>query len=695
MRMQKTTDKMAETQQDNTENKRDILHTKVGMASYLAPLSSIIDVTMQQLLLQKVDDCLANHETELYVDFTHIPVINSAVLETLLSCYDKLSHTGGQLHLINSNSLVNEVLFMTGLSRFINVVNNDEFGVNNEPDQSRKRLGDMLSDAGLLTAEQIDEAIVLQSTTGKRIGEIVIEKGWVSELDMSRIIGQQLSIHFIQFRTGIFDLDIQSIMSLSVLQRLKIVPLFKLKDQLFIATAEPQAIPVQDEVYDRTGLNAVPVLARADDIRTHLQGSHQEDYDITAYINDMEGDLEVVETHVTEDFNVIDELASGSPVINLVNAIIQRAIRDGVSDVHIEPSRKLSRVRFRIDGILYEFMSQPAEMHPAIVSRLKVMANLDIAERRLPQDGRVQVNTQGRTIDLRFSSLPGIFGEKVVMRVLDKSQSILNVDNLGLEANNLNTLKKLLSNNHGLILATGPTGSGKTTTLYAGINHLNSIEKSIVTIEDPVEYQLDIINQNQVNDKIGLTFATVLRHVLRQDPDIVMVGEIRDKETAEIAVQAALTGHLVLSTLHTNESSGAITRLVEMGIEPYLLSSALIGVVAQRLIRTICPDCKTSYVAPPAIIEQFGWQDKGQVKLSKGRGCANCYDSGYKGRMAVHEILECDTELQRLMTTNPSRDELVNYMKKAKVRTLFDDGLERVLEGKTTLDEVSRVLMAE
>lgn len=683
---------MAETQ-DNTDNKRDILHTRVGMASYLAPLSSLTDAAMQQLLLEKVNDCLLNHETELYVDFTHIPVVNSAVLETLWSCFDQLTPTGGQLHLINTNALVNEVLFMTGLSRFIDVVNDDEHQ-DDVLGQSRQRLGDMLINEGLLTAEQIDNAITMQSTTGKRMGEIVVDKGWVSEHDMNRMIAKQLGLHFIQLRTGIFDLDIQSMIPLAVLQRLNIVPLFKLKDQLFIATAEPQAIPVQDEIYDRTNLNVVPVLARADDLRSHLQASHQEEYDITAYINDMEGDLELVETHVTEDFNVIDEMASGSPVINLVNAIIQRAIRDGVSDVHIEPSRVLSRIRFRIDGILYEFMSQPAEMHPAIVSRLKVMANLDIAERRLPQDGRVQVNTQGRSIDLRFSSLPGIFGEKVVLRVLDKSQSILNIENLGLHANNLNTLKKLLSNNHGLILATGPTGSGKTTTLYAGINYLNSIEKSIVTIEDPVEYQLDIINQNQVNDKIGLTFARVLRHVLRQDPDIVMVGEIRDKETAEIAVQAALTGHLVLSTLHTNESAGAITRLVEMGIEPYLLSSALIGVVAQRLVRTICPDCKTTYVAPPALVEQFGWQDQEQVRLSKGRGCANCYDSGYKGRMAVHEILECDADLQRLMTEDPSRDQLAKHMKTSNIKSLFDDGLERVLEGKTTLDEISRVLMS-
>ncbi|MDO7597655.1 MAG: Flp pilus assembly complex ATPase component TadA [Pseudomonadota bacterium] len=682
---------------DNPEiiDKQRIVYTQLGTASYLAPLSSLSDETMQQLLLQRVDECIAIHEIELYIDFAEVPSVNSGSLEILLSCYNKIKSSGGRLHLINTNALVNEVLFMTGLNHYIDVVGNDKHTPKPHLGQPRQRLGDMLIAEGLLTKSQLENVMTMQLTTGKRLGALVVEKGWVSENDLNQLISLQLGIHFVQLRTGMFDLGIQKIIPLSILQRLKIVPLFKLQGQLFIATSEPLAIPILDEIYDRTGLNVTPVLASSLEILAHLQANHQDDYDLTSYLTDMNSDLEVVETYVNDDFNLVDEMASGSPIINLVNAIIQRAIRDGVSDVHIEPSRTKSRVRFRIDGILYEFMSQPAEMHPAIVSRLKVMANLDIAERRLPQDGRVQVNTQGRSIDLRFSSLPGIFGEKVVMRVLDKNQNMLNLDKLDLDANNLASLKKLLSNNHGLILATGPTGSGKTTTLYAALNHLNSIEKSIVTIEDPVEYQLDIINQNQVNDKIGLSFPTVLRHVLRQDPDIIMVGEIRDRQTAEIAVQAALTGHLVLSTLHTNESVGAITRLVEMGIEPYLLSSALIGVVAQRLIRTICPDCKTSYTAPSAIIEQFGWQDKAPVRLSYGRGCSNCYDSGYKGRMAVHEILICNAELQRLMTTNPSRDQLADYMKEAKVRSLFDDGLERVLAGKTTLDEVSRVLLAE
>ena len=320
------------------------------------------------------------------------------------------------------------------------------------------------------------------------------------------------------------------------------------------------------------------------------------------------------------------------------------------------------------------------------------MANLDIAERRMPQDGRIQVGTQGRTVDLRFSSLPGIYGEKVVLRVLDKNQAILDVDKLGMSENNLAGFNKLLDRSHGLLLATGPTGSGKTTTLYAAINRLKSMEKNIVTIEDPVEYQLDIINQNQVSDAIGLSFAKLLKHVLRQDPDIIMVGEIRDRQTAEIAVQAALTGHLVLSTLHTNDAAGAVSRMVEMGVEPYLLASALIGVVAQRLVRQVCGACKTTYLATPELAAAHGWSETANIRLVRGRGCQACYDSGYRGRFAIHELLEIDPGTQRLIIANATREELATHAQQHGHKPLYADGLGRALAGETTLEEISRVI---
>jgi len=292
---------------------------------------------------------------------------------------------------------------------------------------------------------------------------------------------------------------------------------------------------------------------------------------------------------------------------------------------------------------------------------------------------------------LRFSSLPGLYGEKVVLRILDKNQAILDVNKLNMCDENLDTFKQLLDASHGLILVTGPTGSGKTTSLYAALNYIKSIEKNIVTIEDPVEYQLDIINQNEVRAGIGLTFAKILKHVLRQDPDIVMVGEIRERETAEIAVQAALTGHLVLSTLHTNDAVGAVTRLIDMGVEPYLLSSALLGVVGQRLVRTICPKCKSDFLAPPELVEQYGWQDQNDIKLAKGKGCEDCYDSGFKGRMGIHELLRTDGDLQKLIISSPSRDELSDYLNGRGFRDLFKDGLSRALDRHTTIEEVSRV----
>lgn len=674
----------------------EINRSRVGTNTYLAPQGSLSDAFTLESLQQEVESCIASSEIQLIIDLSNVPTLISKVLESLLDWQERLFPKGGSLTIVNANPVVLDVLHITELDNYIQVVTRDKKAVTlMASGQPNKRLGDLLIDGQMVTASNLDKALQLQASTGKRMGSILIEKGWVTEVDLLKTLSKQLRIPYVHLRPGIWDTSISNIIDKDTQQRLKILPLFKIHNDLIVATSDPQNLNAFDELRTQTRCTIKPILAKSEEIIRQFKDSLEDDIDISEYLTNLEEDFEVVEEALTEDYAAIDEMSSGSPVVNLVNALIQRSIRDGASDIHIEPSRTKCRVRFRLDGVLYEIMNPAIEMHPAVVSRLKVMANLDIAERRLPQDGRIQVNTQGRTVDLRLSTLPGIFGEKIVLRVLDKNQSILDINKLSMTEANQATFIQLLKRSHGLILVTGPTGSGKTTTLYAAINYLNSIEKSIVTIEDPVEYQVDIVNQNQVKENIGLSFSRILKHVLRQDPDIIMVGEIRERETAEIAVQAALTGHLVLSTLHTNESTGAITRLIEMGIEPYLLSSSLIGVVAQRLLRTICKDCKTSYLATPEEVSLYNWEQQGQVRLMKGRGCPNCYDSGYKGRVATHEVLKVDSALQKLIVNDPNQDKLIDFVKDTGMVTLYDDGIEKALQGHTTVEEVARVIAHE
>lgn len=668
---------------------------RVGRTTRLTPAGSLVSKEEVERLSKAIIDCAAAGDVRIVLDLSNATLISSIGLEAFLEAQDKLLPLGGSLKVSQANALIQDVLRLTGVSQHLVILQTEdrdgEHGHGAAP--LKQRLGDILIARGLIDQARIEEALSLQSQLGKQLAQIIIDKGWVSEQAVLGALADQLSVPFVRLRSGLFDPVVVRALPLDTAKRLKVLPLFRVRDTAFVATAQPQAIPSLKEVEEAMGCKVRPVLARQDDIlklvEDNLSLGDMPD-DLFAEIGD---DFEVVE-NLPDDQAAIDEVASGSPVINLVNSLIHRAVRDGASDIHIEPFRKLSRVRFRIDGVLYEVTRPKVELHPAIVSRLKVMANLDIAERRLPQDGRIQVHTQGRSVDLRFSSLPGLFGEKVVLRVLDKNQAILDLEKLGMSDGNLSNYKELLTHGYGLILVTGPTGSGKTTSLYAALNYLNSLERSIVTIEDPVEYQIDVVNQNEVRDRIGLTFAKMLKHVLRQDPDIVMVGEIRERETAEIAVQAALTGHLVLSTLHTNDSPGAITRMIDMGVEPYLLSSALIGVIAQRLVRTICPSCKTSYVAEPELVSRFGWSTEGSIRLARGRGCDECYDSGYRGRIAIHESLRTDPELQRLIVSNPSKDEIDEFLAGREFPSLYDDGLERVLSGQTTVEEVARVVSA-
>lgn len=559
----------------------------------------------------------------------------------------------------------------------------------------RRRLGEILVQQERLTPEQLIMFLRVQKKNHKPLGRILTEQGILTEEELKYILGEQLGIPHIWLRKGLVDPRIVKILPKEKALRFQVVPMFRVNNVLTLATADPNAIFVFDEVSKITNLEVQPVICRSSDIIESIHECYREELSIDEGMSGIdELDLEVVEVTTDREIGELAEMAEGSPIINLTNTILLRAIRNRASDIHIEPHQLLCRVRVRIDGLLYEFMSLKMETHPPVVSRLKIMANLDIAERRIPQDGRIQVNVDGRTIDLRFSSMPSVHGEKVVLRILDKNKALLDINKLGFDTEMLNQFKSVLKKPYGLILVCGPTGCGKTTTLYSAITTLNSSEKNIITIEDPVEYQLDNITQSQVKELIGLSFARFLKHALRQDPDVILVGEIRDRETAKIAIQASLTGHLVLSTLHTNDSPSAITRLLEMGIEPYLLSSSLLACQAQRLVRTICPECRTGYYPPQGVLKELGIDDE-KIMLYKGKGCSACYDSGFKGRIGIYEFLETDEGLQSLILDNPTIDILRKYLGTKKNMRLKDLGYEKVRQGLTTLEEVQRVTSAE
>lgn len=672
-----------------------VLKTSAATSVQLRPMFPLTTAAEFEWLQKEVASCIKNREVRIVLELTATRTINSAMLEHILAINESLRARAGWLQLSKINAVCAEVLRITGVSTQIAMLDVDA-GVQRGSAPGKQRLGDMLVARGLVKDEQIQEALALQKQNGRKLGEILISKRWVTEQDVLGALSGQLSIPTVELRAGLFDPELGNLLPGKSARRLVAMPLFKVRDEITVATPNAQNVPVLKELQELTGLRVRAVFAPRDKVLEFIeQSADVRDLSLELLDAGDSNDLELVE-NVEENYALIDEVATGSPIVNLSNSLIQRAIREGASDIHIETFRDKGRVRFRIDGVLYEVMTLRPELMPALVSRLKVMANLDISERRLPQDGRMQVVTGGRSVDLRFSSLPGLIGEKVVLRILDKSQAILEVDQLGMSDPNRLKYLQLLSRGYGLILVTGPTGSGKTTSLYAALNQMNSLDRNIITIEDPVEYQMEIINQNEVRPAVGLTFATILKHVLRQDPDIIMVGEIREKETASIAVQAALTGHLVLSTLHTNDSVGAITRLIDMGIEPYLLSSALVGVVAQRLVRTVCPHCRSTFIAPGELLEanQFHlYTDITRpVKLVKGRGCGECYDSGYKGRAAIHEILETSDALQQLIVSTPNRDALTAYIRENDIRTLQQDGIRRVVAQETTVEEIKRVV---
>lgn len=671
-----------------------IVNTRVGAMTYLAPTGQVADDAALAELQAAVASCVAAHRVRLVLDLATVTLLNGRALEVMLDAHTRLKSLGGGLDVINANALLQEVFRINGVAELAGADDaaSRPAGVPAGAGGDRRRLGDLLIEQGSITAEKLKDAVLQQKQSGQRLGRILVDKGFVSEAHLLKALSVQLDVPYVTLRPGLYDPAAAVLLDREVARRLEVLPMFRVHNMLAVATCDPQSITIFDEVASRTGCRIRQVLARREDILRYIDEGGGAGLDADDFVSTQEQDLEILESSIPDDYTRIDDMAGASPVVNLVNAVIQRAIADGASDVHVENSRARSRIRFRIDGVLYEIMTPRQELYPALVSRLKVMANLDIAERRLPQDGRIQVATQGRTVDLRFSSLPGINGEKVVLRILDKNRAILDVDKLAMSDANLAAFKRLLGRPHGLILATGPTGSGKTTTLYAAINFLKSIEKNIITIEDPVEYQLDIINQNQVNEATGLTFARILRHALRQDPDIVMVGEIRDRQTAEIAVQAALTGHLVLSTLHTNDAMGAVSRMMDMGVEPYLLAASLAGVVGQRLVRRVCEACKTAYLATPELAASCGWAPGLNYQLARGRGCPECYDSGYKGRLAIHELLEIGDELKASIVARASLGDLRKCAAQQGHAGLYTDGMVRVLQRLTTPEEIARAI---
>lgn len=559
---------------------------------------------------------------------------------------------------------------------------------------AKMRIGDYLVEKGLLSQEQLNQALTEQRGSGRMLGEVLVEGGFVSSLVLVQTLAKQLGVRGCHLRHGLIDPDVLRVFGEEEARRLKVAPMFNVNGVLTIAMAEPQSLPTIDRLRYLTGCKINPVLAIESNIHEYINKYSSGNVNVDEFLTSLiESDVEVVERESVDERSAtdLDKMVEGSPIINVVNVALLTAIKDKASDIHIEPDRKGTRIRYRIDGVLRDLMQPPIGMHAAIVSRIKVVGKMDIAEKRMPQEGRAHIIAEGREIDLRVSSMPTLLGEKLVVRILDKSNLRIRMEDLGFRSDSLECLKRIITQPHGLVLVTGPTGSGKTTTLYSALDLLLTPERNIVTVEDPVEYQLDLVNQIQVQVQIGLTFARALRSILRQDPDVIMIGEIRDEETARVAVQAALTGHIVLATLHTNDAPGAVARLLDMGIESYLLSNALNGVVAQRLVRTICPACKIKYYPADHLLADAGLIDHVGRAFLKGSGCQQCHDTGFQGRLGIYEIMEITPPLRRMVHHAAPSHEIREKLRDNGNLLLREEGMAIALDGKTSLEEVLRV----
>ncbi|MDP9301342.1 MAG: Flp pilus assembly complex ATPase component TadA [Actinomycetota bacterium] len=552
-----------------------------------------------------------------------------------------------------------------------------------------KQLGQILIELGFITPEQLETALEEHRKTPKSLGRVLIDLGMIKEADLVRALAEQVGLEFVDLNEFPIDATSTVLLPEALSRRYRAIPIGERDGRLLVAMSDPANVYALDDIRTITGRDVQPVVATANDVEEAIQKFSGMDSQVEAMAS-------IAAEAADETTAELEEALEDAPIVKLVNAIMTQAVGDRASDVHLEPAEFNVRIRFRVDGVLHEPMPPaPKNIQGGLISRLKVMADLNIAERRVPQDGRISMKVGGRALDLRVATLPTVYGEKVVIRVLDKSNALLRLEDLGFLENAYGRFSESFRKPYGAILVTGPTGSGKSTTMYSTLNILNEESKNIITVEDPVEYRLAGVNQMQVNPKAGLTFASALRSILRADPDIVLIGEIRDKETATIAIEAALTGHLVLSSLHTNDAPSAISRLVEMDVETFLVASAIDAVVAQRLARKLCERCRVVYQPEQAELEAAGfpeWLWPEIPQLFKSQGCPACSNTGYRGRIGLYEVMQMSEEIERLTVERASADAIRTVAVQQGMMTLRDDGLEKARMGITTLDEVARVV---
>ena len=558
------------------------------------------------------------------------------------------------------------------------------------------RLGELLVREKLISLAQLRQAQDEQRHTGQNLGFTLAKMGFVSDREITTFLSQQYRVPSVDLGSIEIDADLARVVTKDVCERHRIVPISRAGNSLIVAMSDPTNLHAIDDIKFLTGLSVEPVVASETAIQSTIEKLYAERaIDVDALIGDIGEDaVEFAEEEKDENVLELERASEDAPVVRLCNAILLNAIKKGASDIHVECYEKSMRVRYRVDGVLHEEMPIPLKLKNAVVSRLKIMANLDIAERRLPQDGRIKLKISGgKEMDFRVSVLPTLWGEKVVLRLLDKSNLQLDMTKLGFERSALEHFQRAIHLPYGMVLVTGPTGSGKTTTLYSALSELNKVTENISTAEDPVEFNLMGINQVQMHDDIGLNFAGALRSFLRQDPDIIMVGEVRDFETAEIAVKAALTGHMVLSTLHTNDAPSTVSRLLNMGIEPFLVTASVNLILAQRLARKICTECRQPFTVAPDVLREIGFSTDqiASAKLFKGAGCRNCSDKGYRGRIALYEVMPFNEELKERVLQGASTAELKIAAIRTGMRTLRMSGIQKCLEGVTTTEEIVRV----